>query len=94
MSPGESETMSFTLDSRDLASFNTDASSWIADAGEYKVLIGASSKDIRQTGSFVLKNEKIVKKVSKALSPVMEIKTHPSRYFIDWKLLTLTRILQ
>ncbi|MFC1839764.1 glycoside hydrolase family 3 C-terminal domain-containing protein [Thermodesulfobacteriota bacterium] len=75
LKPGESETMTFTLDSRCLASFYPDSSSWIAEPGEYNVQIGASSRDIRQAVSFSLKDEIMVKKESRALKPQMEINT-------------------
>jgi len=75
LAPGESETMTFTLDSRSLASFYTGSSSWIAETGEYLVQIGASSKDIRQSTSFNSKREIVVKKESRALKPLMEINT-------------------
>jgi beta-glucosidase len=73
LKPGESETMTFTFDSRILASFYTESSSWIAEPGEYSVQAGASSRDIRQTASFNLKEEIIAKKESRALVPQMEI---------------------
>ena len=73
LNPGESETMTFTLNRRSLASFYTDSSSWIADAGEYKVQVGASSRDIRQSVVFVLEKDIMVKQVSRALVPMMEI---------------------
>jgi beta-glucosidase len=73
LKPGESETMTFTLTGRSLASFDTDSSSWMAEAGEYKVLIGASSRDIRQSAVFGLKKDIALKEVSRALVPQMEI---------------------
>jgi len=44
------------------------SSSWIADAGQYNIKIGASSMDIKQTGSFTLSKAIIVKKESVALT--------------------------
>jgi beta-glucosidase len=79
LNPGESQTLSFTLHSRDLASFDTATSSWIAEAGEYAIYIGASSRDIRQTGRFTNPDEKVVEKVSKSLVPqkvIEEINIH------------------
>jgi beta-glucosidase len=67
--PGDMQTITFTLIPRSLASFNTAASSWIADAGEYEVKVGASCEDIRQTATFNLDQDITVKKVSKALIP-------------------------
>ena len=69
LNPGEKQTVSFTLSKKDLASFDTPTSSWVAEAGTYKVSIGASSKDIRQTVSFQLPNQLVVQKVNKALAP-------------------------
>ena len=43
LKPGQSETIHFTLSPSDLASFDTNRSSWVADAGKYTVKIGASS---------------------------------------------------
>ena len=74
LQPGESQTLSLTLNARDLSSFNTDASAWIADAGKYEVLIGASSSDIKLTGSFNLKKAVVSEKVNNVLAPQVTIK--------------------
>ena len=73
LAPGEKETVAFTLTDRGLASFCTEGSSWIMEPGQYTVLAGASSKDIRQSVSFTLKEEIIVKKESRALKPERKI---------------------
>jgi beta-glucosidase len=67
LNPGESQTLSFVLKPRQLASFDPAQSAWIAEAGKYEVKAGASSKDIRQSASFTLENDLIVKKESSAL---------------------------
>ncbi len=78
LNPGESQTMSFVIHPIDLASFDETTSSWVAEAGKYELRIGASSKDIRQTASFELGKELIVKKVNKALAPERDInRLHP-----------------
>ena len=69
LKPGESQTLTFTLDAKALASFNTAQSAWVADAGAYKVKVGASSEDIKQEGSFNLAKTLTVEKVHKALAP-------------------------
>jgi beta-glucosidase len=74
LQPGESQTIILTLNARDLSSFNTAASAWIADAGKYEVLIGASSEDIRLTGSFNLKKAIVSEKVNPVLAPQVAIK--------------------
>ncbi|HKK47015.1 MAG TPA: glycoside hydrolase family 3 C-terminal domain-containing protein, partial [Balneolaceae bacterium] len=69
LQPGESQTVSFTLAPKDLASFDTQTASWEAAAGTYTVRIGASSRDIRQTQSFRLNNKLTVEKDHDVLHP-------------------------
>jgi len=73
LKPGEKQTLSFTLNARDLASFDESTSSWVAEAGNYEVRVGNSSVNIEQKASFNLKNELVVEKVSNALAPPEEI---------------------
>jgi beta-glucosidase len=73
LQPGESQTITLTLNARDLSSFNTASSAWIADAGKYQVLIGASSSDIRLTGAFNLKKAIVTEKVNPVLAPQVTI---------------------
>jgi beta-glucosidase len=72
--PGESQTITLNLNARDLSSFNTAASAWIADAGKYEVLIGASSSDIKLTGTFNLKKAIVSEKVNAVLAPQIPVK--------------------
>ncbi len=73
LQPGAVQTLQFTLVPEDLASFDETRSAWVADAGKYEVRIGASSRDIRQKASFTLDKEIVVRKVSQALAPQVEI---------------------
>lgn len=73
LQPGQSQTLFFTLNPKDLASFNTSQSAWIADAGKYEVKIGASSEDIKLNRSFTLAKTVTVEKVHKALVPQVAI---------------------
>ena len=61
LKPGESQSLSFALTARDLASFDEPSSSWLAEAGTYTVKIGSSSEDIRQTATFVEAGEEKVR---------------------------------
>ena len=74
LKPGEAQLVSFTLDGRDLASFNTATETWVAEKGDYKVKVGASSLDIKKSEKFKLANDLNVLKVHKALAPPSEIK--------------------
>jgi beta-glucosidase len=79
LQPGKSQTIIFTLNAADLASFDTNSSSWIAEAGKYTVKIGASSLDIKSSASFNLQKEVGVEKVHKVLAPqvgINELKTN------------------
>jgi beta-glucosidase len=64
LAPGESQTLSFPLNVRDLASFDAASSSWLAEAGIYTVNVGASSEDIRQSATFVKEREERVASVT------------------------------
>jgi len=52
---GESKTVSITLDKRAFSFYDVKTRLWIAEPGEYKILVGASSKDIRLKRRFELK---------------------------------------
>ena len=69
LEPGASQTLSFTLGAADLASFDVQTSSWVAEAGTYTIKIGASSANIKQTANFSLSKEMVVEKDNKALAP-------------------------
>ena len=74
LKPGESQQLSFELDARSLASFQSGISSWVADKGDYEVRLGASSKDIRLKASFNLPKELMVEKVHDVLFPNFAMK--------------------
>ena len=73
LQPGEKQVVKFTLNKMDLASFDSQNSQWIAEPGEYKVNIGASSMDFRLSEIFKVKKEIEVEKVNKALVPQIQI---------------------
>lgn len=74
LTPGEKQTITFTLNARDLASFDEKTSSWVAEAGNYQLKVGNSSSNIAKTGNFSLINELTAQKATKALTPQREIK--------------------
>lgn len=73
LKPGESQLLSFEISKKDLASFNPALSSWTAEKGIYTVKIGSSSKEIKQTATFTVGSDMIVKKESSSLLPKDEI---------------------
>lgn len=72
LAPGEHETLTMTFDSHDLASFDEQQSAWRVDAGRYQLLLGSSSRDIRQT--LDLDVEASVVKVNNVLATKQEFK--------------------
>ena len=54
LKPGETKTVRFTLDEDALSFYNPRRKQWIAEAGEFEILIGSSSRDVRARGSFSL----------------------------------------
>jgi len=78
LQPGESQAISFSINADDLASFDTNKESWVAEAGSYKVKVGASSENIKQSASFTLANELTIEKDHKVLvpqTPINEMKS-------------------
>jgi beta-glucosidase len=73
LQPRQTETITFTLQPKDLASFDTSQTAWIAEAGKYNMLVGASSLDTRQQASFTLGKTLVVEKVNKVMSPLVPI---------------------
>lgn len=73
LNPGESQTLSFTIETKDFASFDEATSSWIAEAGNYTLNVGASSLNIKQTANFKIAKDMNAGKVTKALTPSREI---------------------
>ena len=51
LAPGETQELTLTFPTSELASFDEDASAWKVDAGTYNFLFGASSRDIRCTAT-------------------------------------------
>ena len=73
LQPGKSQTIQFVITADDLASFDTNGTSWIAEAGKYTVKAGASSEDIKKTASFQLAKDVVTEKCNKVLLPQVEI---------------------
>lgn len=73
LQPGASQVLMFSISAKDLASFNTKQSAWVAEAGTYNVKIGASSDDIKLQKIFKLAKDITVQKVNKALVPQIAI---------------------
>ena len=58
LKPGETKTASFTLDYRSFAWYHTGIQDWYAKTGDYEIVIGGASRDIRLTQKIHLNTKK------------------------------------
>ena len=56
LEPGESKTVTLSIGRSELAYYDDRSHQWVAEAGEFDVLVGASSRDIRATAPLTLKH--------------------------------------
>jgi beta-glucosidase len=54
LDPGESKMVDFALDQRALSFYDPAQKRWVAEPGEFEVLVGGSSRDIRLRAAFTL----------------------------------------
>ena len=52
---GEKKTVTFEIDTEDLSFFDADQHAWVAEPGEFKVLLGSSSRDLKSEVTFQLR---------------------------------------
>ena len=74
LQPNESETITLTLNPKDLASFVTSRNGWLADAGNYTITLATSSLNYKKTASFSLLKELVVEKTNSAFAMDVEFK--------------------
>lgn len=56
LNPGETRTVTFVLGQEAFSCYDTEEGGWLAEAGEYAILVGSSSRDIRLEGALTLKS--------------------------------------
>jgi len=57
LKPKQTKTVTFTLDREAFWYFDTLLNRWNTEAGEYEIIIAASSRDVRETRSVILETE-------------------------------------
>jgi beta-glucosidase len=60
LEPGEGRRVRFELDQRAFAFYDTNSAGWRVEPGEFEVLIGASSRDIRLSGAVAVTSSRQV----------------------------------
>lgn len=61
LEPGETKTVTLSLSEESLAYYDPGTTSWTAEDGEFELLIGSSSRDIRLKSRFSWKGESLLK---------------------------------
>ncbi len=56
LKPGETKEVEFTINKNDLSFYNPAKHGWITEPGEFQVMIGSSSRDIKLKDNFELKD--------------------------------------
>lgn len=62
LKPNEKKTVTFKLDKRSFAYFNTDINNWAVETGKYSIAIGQSSRNIKLRALVSVKSTDIIKK--------------------------------
>lgn len=75
--------MTFSLDKRSFAYYNTKIADWYVPDGEYTIQIGASSRDIRLEGAVHIKSTMVLPvEYTKSMTVGKLIEAEPGRQFI------------
>ncbi len=78
LEPGESKTVSFTLDKRAFAYYNTELHDWHVESGEYELRIAASSRDIRLKQTIQVESTVKIKQVFHRNTTIGDIAANPA----------------
>lgn len=77
LEPGETKTVEMKLDERSFSWFSTDLHDWYAASGEYEILVGSSSADIRLKSTIQLTAVKELPMEINENTVVAELMDHP-----------------
>ena len=75
--PGEEKTVSFQLNSRDFAYYNTKIHDWTVRTGKFAIRVGGSSRDLPLQETISIENTKPTKVIYTRDSMEKEIKNTP-----------------
>ena len=74
LAPGGTETVVLSFDMKDLASYRESDASWVLEAGDYILRLGASSRDTEAVAALVLDGETIVEQCMNVSRTVLEVR--------------------
>ncbi len=74
LAPGASETLTLSVSPERFASYDEKTSSFIMEAGEYKLFLGANVNEVTEIGSFHIAETVTVKEVGNYMAPPIDFK--------------------
>lgn len=77
LAPGETKTVTFTLDKRSFAYYNVDIKDWHVESGDFTIMIGKSSRDIQLCAKVSVESTQLIKKVFGWNSTVGDVMADP-----------------
>jgi len=77
LNPGEEKIVTFTLDKRTFAYYNTEIKDWYVESGEFEILIGKSSKDIVLKDTIRIESTTKIRKKFTRNSTIGDLMTDP-----------------
>jgi len=84
LDPNESQTIDFELDKRAFTYFHPEMKTWYAESGEFDILVGSSSRDLRLHTTVTLNSSQEHKRVIDKYTPFRDIINHPvGRPFVE-----------
>jgi len=84
LNKNESQTIGFELDRRAFTYFHPEMKDWYAESGEFDILVGSSSRDIRLHTTVTLNSSQEYKRVIDKYTPFRDIINHPTgRPFVE-----------
>ena len=82
---GESKTVTLHLDRRSFAYYNVEQKDWIVESGEFEILIGASSRDIKLQDKVTVKGDEVkhtdLREIAPAYYHLKEVDAIPDEQF-------------
>jgi beta-glucosidase len=77
LQPGEEKTVTFILDKRAFAYYNSEIKDWHVESGEFEILIGSSSKDILLKECIKVESTVTIRKKFTKVSTIGDVMSHP-----------------
>lgn len=77
LEPNETKTISFALNKRSFAHYDVNIKDWLVESGDFEILIGASSQDIRLKETVKVISTIYTEKLFSRSSLIKELEVHP-----------------